>query len=406
MKGGSFKRITFFIAVFVTSFWIYRIKDRKQLSILKLKVMKGNLVTIVVLPYSKAHILKMRLEAKKIECDLETITLIEGVSLSAVRVKILEQDIEKAMPVLDDYLGVKPEIIQSKNEKERHILIPVNFTKNCIKSCKMAFSVASHLQIKMVFLHCYSNPIIHSIPYSDVYTFDSSLVTKLEYAEKTANERFQQFISKLVDEIGKDNWESVQSEYIIKSGYAENDILAYAQNHDTDLIVIGSGGDEALNQTIGSVTVDVMYNARVPVLVVPEKMPEQDLKDLSKVLYATNFDEKDFVALDKLMSILYPFDIELICAHVGHPKGDGWDLAKLNGMRDILKDKYRSDSFECKLIVGNDILTSLENFIEKEKIDILSLTTHKRNMISRLFNPSLARRMVFHTHTPLLVFHA
>jgi len=106
------------------------------------------------------------------------------------------------------------------------------------------------------------------------------------------------------------------------------------------------------------------------------------------------------------MALLYPFNIKVICAHVGQPSGNGWDLARLNGMKDILKEKYRSDDFECKLIIGNDILGSIEHFIEDEKINLFSLTTHKRNMISRLFNPSLAKKMVFHTHTPLLVFHA
>lgn len=59
-------------------------------------------------------------------------------------------------------------------------------------------------------------------------------------------------------------------------------------------------------------------------------------------------------------------------------------------MKDILKEKYTSEAFECRLIIGKDTLDSLEHFIKEEKIDILSLTTHKRNMISRLFNPSLA----------------
>jgi nucleotide-binding universal stress UspA family protein len=56
--------------------------------------------------------------------------------------------------------------------------------------------------------------------------------------------------------------------------------------------------------------------------------------------------------------------------------------------------------------VGDDLLTEFDKFIEAENIDILSLTTHKRNMISRLFNPSVAKKMVFHANTPLLVFHA
>ena len=117
-------------------------------------------------------------------------------------------------------------------------------------------------------------------------------------------------------------------------------------------------------------------------------------------------ESEDFIVLDKLMALLQPFDINLVCAHVGQPKGSGWDLAKLNGMKDILKEKYKSEAFECKLIVGKKTLDALEHFIDEEEIDIISLTTHKRNMISRLFNPSLTKRMTFHSHTPLLVFHA
>lgn len=366
--------------------------------------MEEKLITIVVLPYSKAYILKMKLEANKIECYLENINLIEGAPSSTVRVKILERDLNSAIPVLNEYLGkkmVKPET-KSQHE-ERHILIPVDFSENSEKAAKMAFDIANHLQIKVVLMHSYYNPLIHSIPFSDVYAYDSALLTKVEYAEKNAHSKFQEFIAKMLDEIGKDTWEERNPEIIIQAGYAEEDIIAYATENNSQLIVMGSSGD---SETVGSTTADVMYNARVPVLVVPKSAPSQELKLFSTVLYATNFDEKDFVALDKLMAILYPFDIKLICAHVGQPKENGWDLAKLNGMKDVLKEKYRSENFECRLIVGNDTLDSLEHFIKDEKIDILSLTTHKRNMISRLFNPSLAKKMVFHSHTPLLIFHA
>lgn len=369
--------------------------------------MEEKLITIVVLPYSKALILKMRFEAKGIECDLENINLIEGTASSTVRVKILERDLNSAVPILDNFLGKKmtPPEKQIK-QHERHILVPIDFSENSKKASKMAFNIASHLQVNLVFMHSYINPLIHSIPFSDVYAYDSALLTKIEYAEKNANENFQEFITKLADEIGKEKWETVTTEFIIKPGYAEDDILAYSNENKSQLIVMGSSGNSTQTGTVGSTAADVMYNARVPVLIVPKSTPEQDLKHFSNVLYATNFDEKDFVALDKLMAILYPFDIKVMCAHVGQPTGDGWDLARLNGMKDILKEKYRTEAFECKLIVGNNTLDSLEHFIEDEKIDILSLTTHKRNMISRLFNPSLARKMAFHSNTPLLVFHA
>jgi nucleotide-binding universal stress UspA family protein len=368
--------------------------------------MEEKLITIVTLPYSKAQILKMRFEEENIECDLEVINLIEGSAVSTVRVKIMEKDIERAIPVLEEMLGVKPYIAESKpDKKDSHILVPVDFSVHSEKACKMAVNIAGQLQIKLVLMHCYINPVIHSVPFSDVYAYDSSIIARMEYSEENANSEFQKFVTKMATEIGSDKWKSVSPEYIIKSGYPDEDILAFARKNSSQLIVMGSGGSNAAYGTLGSIAADIMYNTAVPVMIVPEDTPEETLNNFSNVLYATNFDEKDFASLDILMLLLKPFHIKLKCVHVGQPRGDGWDMARLEGMKDVLHEKYRDFEFECSLITGTDILESLEKYIQEEKVDIISLTTHKRNMIARLFNPSLAKKMIFHTHTPLLVFH-
>lgn len=36
---------------------------------------------------------------------------------------------------------------------------------------------------------------------------------------------------------------------------------------------------------------------------------------------------------------------------------------------------------------------------------IITLTSYKRNIFSRLFNPGIARKMIFHSDTPLLVIY-
>ncbi len=365
--------------------------------------MKEKLVTIVVLPYSKAQILKVRLEEQDIESELEDINLMEDAA-SAVKVKILDKDIWNALPILEEFLGKKPEMQKNKSSTDDHILVPVDFSPVSLLSCKLAFNIASHLNVKLVFMHCYINPVIHSVPYADVYVYDSTLLTRMDDAEKHANEKFKDFIKILSNEIGIERWKTVNAEYIIKPGYADEDILAYAHENNSRLIVMGTGGGSEI--TVGSVTVDVIYNAKVPVLVIPEKMPEKEVHDFSKVLYATNFDEKDFVAIEKLVGILKPFDAKVYCVHVGKEDTSQWNKARLEGMKDILKNKYAEKDFDCRLLVGNDLLEEIDRFIDEEMIDIISLTTHKRNMISRIFNPSVAKKMVFHAKTPLLVFHA
>jgi nucleotide-binding universal stress UspA family protein len=368
--------------------------------------MEERLVTIVVLPYYKAHILKSQLEAKKIECVLEEIHLIEGSVSSTTRVKILENQIDEALTVVEDFLGVKPYPIKEQaNKKERHILVPVDFSENSEKATRLAFNIALHLKSKLVILHSYLNPIIHSVPYSEVLSYDSSLLDRMAVTQENANTNLRKFIAKLSSQIGKEKWNDLSPEYIIKSGYAEEDIVAFAHKNHSQLIVMGSGSSDSIG-TVGSVAADVMYNAKVPLLVVPENAPEETLLDFSKVIYATNFDEKDFQILDKLMAIIKPYNSKLFCVHVGHPKGDGWDMARLEGMKDLLFKKYSDKEFECKFLVGKDLIDSLDKYIAEENISLIALTTHKRNMITRLFNPSFSKKMMFHTKTPLLIFHA
>ncbi len=367
--------------------------------------MEEKLITVVVLPYSKAYIFKMLLEAKKIECELEDINVIQGASSTTVKIKILEKDLPEVVHELEEFMGSSsPSPVTQSQAKQ--ILVPIDFSETSKKAACLAIDIACHLDSDLVFMHSFINPIIHSIPYGDVYAYDATAVFKIEHAEKIANTNFQKFIGELAKETEKEKWDAVKSEYIIKSGYAEDDILAYARKNNPRLIVVGSHGDNSPHSIIGSVTADIMYNANVPVLIMPKETTSCKVTDFTNVLYATNFDEKDFAALDKLLALLAPFDINLTCVHVGEPRRNGWDMARLEGMKNVLKDKYKTKNFNCVLLEGNDVLQSIEDYISKEKVDLLSLTTHKRNMISRLFNPSLARKMLFHSKMPLLIFHA
>jgi nucleotide-binding universal stress UspA family protein len=59
--------------------------------------------------------------------------------------------------------------------------------------------------------------------------------------------------------------------------------------------------------------------------------------------------------------------------------------------------------FNIEYISEEDLLRDADKIISENNIDVLVLTTHKRNVFARLFNPSLAHRVVFHSDTPLLI---
>ena len=72
-----------------------------------------------------------------------------------------------------------------------------------------------------------------------------------------------------------------------------------------------------------------------------------------------------FTSLDKLMRLLKPFNIKLKCVHVGQPHGDGWDMARLEGMKDVLHEKYKDQGlvvlgFPCNQFLGQEPLSDEE----------------------------------------------
>ncbi len=116
--------------------------------------------------------------------------------------------------------------------------------------------------------------------------------------------------------------------------------------------------------------------------------------------------DSHFLSIDKLLGLLLPFKTDLTCLHIGKHDQHEWDKAKLSSMSKTLKKNYKEAKLNCEMVEGNHVLTELEKYIQEKNIDVLALTIHKRNMITRIFNPSIARTMVFHLKTPLFVFHA
>ncbi|MCL1821687.1 MAG: universal stress protein [Prolixibacteraceae bacterium] len=368
--------------------------------------MKKKFLPIATLPFVKAQQLKNLLEQHSIECKREDINIGNGASSLSSSVKVTDAKMERAFLILEDFLKT-PSEKKLEDEKERLILIPVDYSDYSFGAAKAAFGMAGRLSAKMVLFHVYPNPITYSVPFSDMYAYDMGLHEHLENSDKHAQESMNRFVNRLIDNIGMKNWENTVTEYIIKAGDVREDILSYAHANRALMIVMGSLGKAASEiDILGSVTAEIIIDAKLPVLVIPPDTPADFAANFKEILYATNFDEKDFVAIDKLMRIVKSHRVNVHFIHMSRNEEAMWDLARLEGMKEILQEKYRQKSFDCQLIVGEDLLNELDKFIDVNNIDVIALTTRKKSMIARIFNPSIARKMLFHTKIPLLVFHA
>jgi nucleotide-binding universal stress UspA family protein len=85
-------------------------------------------------------------------------------------------------------------------------------------------------------------------------------------------------------------------------------------------------------------------------------------------------------------------------------KEDMWDEIKLSGTQKYLEEQYPDLDIDYEVIDRDRQLeVVLEEFVKEHKIDMIAMSSSRRGLFARIFNPGIARRMLFHSDTPLLV---
>nr|WP_319398408.1 universal stress protein [uncultured Carboxylicivirga sp.] len=367
--------------------------------------MEGNIITLAVLSFERAHILKTLLEAEEIDCFLENTNLIQGAISSGVKVKVPEENIDGALTVLESMMQEEFKL-PDRSVVPPRILLPVDFSDYSKKAARVAMDWAAVLGAELTVLHTYFNPVLSTIPFSDTFAYEMNLeelAIELEDKAKKGMDEMKVWLDQENKKLG-DKKLVIKTELV--KGVAEDEIISFSRGYMPLVIVMGTRGkDKKVADLIGSVTAEVVERAKVPVLAIPEGFEYKGIDKLKNILYATDFMDGDFKAIKILEKIAKPLEMKVICAHVSPKEHLEWDDVKLKGLREHFKKVYGEAHVDCDLIEHEDLYIALESYLREKSIDILSFTRRRRSLISRLFNPNIAKKMLFHSNTPLLVFN-
>ena len=371
--------------------------------------MEDKLVTLAIHTYQKAQILKTLLESEGVEVYLHNVNLIQPIVSAGVRVRIKESDLPKALKVVEDTDFFKEEKAHLKKEnKTQKILIPVDFSNYSTRACALGFDFANKTGTEVVILHTFFVPFSPTTLPSDSFTYSAFNEEEAIFMQNEAQKELDKFTAFINEKIQTGEWPNVKFKSILKSGLPEEEIIGYCKRKSPALIIMGTRGKNQKDaDLIGSVTAEVLDMSRVPLFAIPEKTPFSNLSEVKKVAFGTNFDQKDLIAVDTLFKLLKPYNIEYYFFHTAQKHSDdAWTEIKLAGIKEYFEKQYSNLSIQYCMLDGNDLILNVEKFIQKNDIDIISLSTHKRNIFARLFNPSMARKMLFHTNTPILAIHS
>ena len=155
--------------------------------------MEDKLVTLAILTYTKAQILKNVLENEGIETYIHNVNQIQPVVSSGVRLRIKESDLPHALKITESSAWLSESIVgekeTKKGEKSNKILIPVDFSSYSMKACEFAFNLAKTENAEIILLHVYFTPIYaSSLPYGDVFRNEAIVMNPSVTVRSTPSE--------------------------------------------------------------------------------------------------------------------------------------------------------------------------------------------------------------------------
>lgn len=369
--------------------------------------MENRCVTITTLNKSDAELFSKQLDSHSIENVLTDARAVKINEPDGIRVKVSEKDRKRALHLLEQFkntYGIKECEQNIFSQEIERILVPVDFSEYSKNACEYAIGLARKLDSEIMLMHAYYFPLINSIDYGDGFSYMVNLNdTITEIAEK-ARSGLVSLYEELKAEIESKGYTNVKLNFVLANGNPIGEILDMYHKYRPNLIVMGTQGKTPSDkEQFGTVAVHTINETKVPVLTIPEVAKFMGIGRVN-ILYATNFDESDYVAIKKLMTLIYLFDVKIHFVHIGVL--DEQSNRKIENLKEFFGNLYPGYDFVCSIIDSQNVPETLQSFISDRSIDIIAMTTHKRNFITRLIYPSMTKKMLFQTNIPMLVFHA
>lgn len=269
-----------------------------------------------------------------------------------------------------------------------NILVPVDFSDCSKNALKIAIDLAKKCGAK---IHMVNSVHIHS-PHPDI-SGGNMINSLLSDYEEQIQQSFKTLESEMID------LKNVPHEADRFIAYLVDAIFSETQRKDIDLIVMGTRSDHSnIEKFVGSNTTDIIRNAEVPVLVIPESTKSFHPH---KIGLASDFQGLvNFKNLGILTRFSELFDSEILIFHVAQDTTDVTTVTQQK-MKE-LHEKFLNHKASVRTIEADTVLNGVKMFTSSHKLDMLSVVPKEHSFFEKLFRKSISKTIALNPSVPLL----
>lgn len=368
------------------------------------------LITIAIHTYDHALSVKSLLEAEGIDVVLQNVNLEQPEVSSGVRVRISEDDLPLALRIIENpdlFSGAHNVTADNSQALSHDIIVPVDFSDYSYLAARIAIRIAAAHKVDITFLHAYIDPHISSnVQLSDNLTYEIAAADAVEQLVNTANSEIMHFQQRLKEEMKSGMLPVVRFRHVIAEGVPEDAIIAYAKDHPPFLVVMGTRSASTKEKDmIGSVTAEVLDESRFSVLAIPENIDIDFNSTPRNILFFSNLDQEDILAMDTLYRYFSYAHSRVTIVHIPtrHRFTDKNAGPAALALSEYCSKKFEQYTFENIPVSPKNAITELEKLQKERSFDLIVVPNRRKNVLTRMFNPGIAHRLLFHADIPMLV---
>ncbi len=192
-------------------------------------------------------------------------------------------------------------------------------------------------------------------------------------------------------------------------------IRDYADEHDSDLVVMGTHGRRGANRLLmGSVAEDVVRTATCPTLTIRAEASVPPGQAVRRILVPMDFSASSRLALDHAKELAMTYGAEIHLLHVveeiAMPAAYGMEPISFavpdiiqsseKALADIAEQDIGYEHVQVQSVAGYPAITILD-YIDENDVDLVTIATHGRTGLDRLLLGSVAEKVVRRASCPV-----
>lgn len=278
----------------------------------------------------------------------------------------------------------------------KNILFPTDFSQNADNALNFAVDIAKKTNGTLILFHAYSVQLVDPNMPAEIY------LSAYQEEEKSAKENLEELRKRILDCNKDDTGKSLfEVEAIVSQGLVVDEALSIIDEFNIDIAILGTHGASGLTELIlGSNTASLIEKSPVPVLAIPQNALS---KSIDNIVYAYDDIKANMPSFQRLLKFSEIYNSEITLLHIIEAGNDTEEKNK-KAFEEI-KNTIGSEKIKLALVTEENVLEGINDYISSNDVDVLAMAIKKRNLLDKIFNRSLTKKMAYHTKIPLLALH-